>query len=646
MKRNVAAYAAAVMLVTLATPARASSRDTPQLRIRNHCEKPSSVEVLQIGRECFWQYDWTLIWLPDELRGLETIKARDPYRPLRFWLSVPARGYWVIEQRDYTPMQPGWTLYRTGAVAINRATKRYDVYYRDFDAGRHEVSNWPNRLLCIGFKTFEAMTPADCVLNVHATTKDLVYRSGDELTVRIVVDNPTTASISAVVTWRIGGTARHGEVKLQVPARTSVSHLVELGNLPEGLHQMLAELFIGGVRIDRRIYPIGRFDVPPPDAVVSEPFFPFGVYNKYDLTRDPEIARIYLHAICWTLRRYNMNTLVGPGLQDLPAELRIMRRYGIRDVVRFSLRVPQAVYDDPSVLALMYGDEPSGPQVPKYRQAYEQFHKQHPQKPLVTCLIGEQIETVGPGNPLNIWRQLRPRVRLVRYYPMRMRSFGPLCPGPRAAPWYAFAAFERAGRTAWWYVLQAFGRPVTKNDPQPYWRVPTPAEINAVTHMALAHSARGIIAYSLQRLNDWPWSCMVDQQLQPTDERLAAMGKLGALIARHKELLMSLGRADRLVYSDDPAIYAVRKFARDDAAKTGTMYLYVINRDTLRRHEARVTPALGAANEPIAAETAVEVFSGRTSALVVEGDDPRFKSLLVSLEPGQAQLWRIERAGR
>ena len=84
-----------------------------------------------------------------------------------------------------------------------------------------------------------------------------------------------------------------------------------------------------------------------------------------------------------------------------------------------------------------------------------------------------------------------------------------------------FRIVEASSDTPWWFVAPALG----KTDHEAYYQKPSPAQTEAMMHLALAYGVDGFLFFAFQ--NAHGFTCFVDQQsLEPTDGGYAAAAKV------------------------------------------------------------------------------------------------------------------------
>ena len=421
-----------------------------------------------------------------------------------------------------------------------------------------------------------------------------------------------------------------GSVKLPAGPRETVE--LAPPALPEGLHLAALSVECDGVRLPQGSFPVGIWALPKEAAPGDGGFFPVGVYDKFRLSGNGTFTRTYLHAICHDLRGRGLNTLLTGGVIRTPTVelLDICNLYGVKVVLRIDAPADDAVMRHPAVICCMLGDEPKLEQLDAYKQRYAQMAEGFPGLPVVSCLVGESAGTGAANNPLRIWWELEPELRLVRFYPIRKRSYGLLRPPvyKRHLPFAAaMGAFGGSFDSPWWYVVQTFGGEVTDEKPDPYWRNPTGPELTGMIHTALAYGARGILCYAYQRESK-SWTPLVEQEtLQPCDGKLVALSAVARLIEAHKELLVRLRFGGFEARTDRPEVLAVPQ-----KTDHGRAFVYLINLDASRQVATNVDLVRGEA-------TSVHSLYREGRAQVDRtGPYPRFGT---ALAPGEGQLWEL-----
>lgn len=394
-------------------------------------------------------------------------------------------------------------------------------------------------------------------------------------------------------------------------------------------------------------------DFPPVQleaALAGQDAFPFGVYDKKftSPSDDPRFIpyqefRAYYQELFQLLADNGLNTLVASyfcpedvnpdGEQRLEDLLDWAHEQGIRVVVRVNPLGCQGVprpghpmYESflhPAVLAYMYADEPEEDDLVDYKAQYDRLRGAGFTKPIVSSMVLEGVED-GAGLPIDAWKYLDAEVRMGRLYPFR-QSDENMFQGEKPLPPSIVETVELTDpATPWWLVYQAFGI----DDTDPFWRDPTRAGVTAQMHLALAHGARGLFAYSLQ--NELPdWVALTDQDLQVTDGKLGAIAALIETLSAHEALLLRHEQGPDAVEVDEEGVEAV---ARVDPL-TGEKYLYVVNLDGRepKQTTVRFVPVSSMQISDIYTGERLEVRPDGSSALVT-----------VELDPGQGRFLALD----
>jgi len=472
---------------------------------------------------------------------------------------------------------------------------------------------------------------------VIAPSKAILFRPGEAVRVKVWIKRGTGEAL----TWRLvdqgGSRVAESERPVTLSADADTTFEIASDGLPDGFYVARLRVMRGGKMVERGFVPIGVWEgMPPRDETVGEPFFPFGVYDKYMISRDPVIQMTYLHAVCREMRKMGLNTITSGNTLLPPSkeQLDVAHSYGIRVMLRKNWVKDETVFDHPAVIALMYGDEPSVGHLEQYKQAYDSVQTKYPDKKLVTCMIGDGIGLGGKTDPLRIWPVLKPRLRLVRFYPVRKLNYGPL----RARisrgniPINAtFRLIDAASETPWWFVMQAFGANITDLRPDPYWRNPTAGELKALIHLGLAYGASGVVSYSLQtHMGDEakPTPSLVTQDtLAPEDEKYAAYAELARWVAKVKRHLLGSTFGGLEATADRHEIEVVPRQSAD-----GAKLLYVVNRDGDRAMDATIT-FIGSQIDSV-----VELSASKSVPVKLVNGRPAVK---LALSPGAGHLWQV-----
>ena len=492
-----------------------------------------------------------------------------------------------------------------------------------------------------GFEVSRKLRPEESVLIGPADPRDaLLVPPAKPATIALSVWNAFAQPKTLTLRWELPSRSAEGptpatasatnqQVLSVEPRRSTVAQL-SLPPLPDGLTRLAVAVLDGDRELERLLMPVAA--VTPPDVAPEEPFFPFAVYDKYALGGEPWFRNTYLHAVCADLRRHGCNTILTGGLLAPPtkAQLDIVARYGMKVVLRVDNAVPNEVADHPAVLTFLIGDEPTLANVADYQRRYIEIRKQHPGRKLTTNVIGETIGTAGENDAWLVLPKLDPDTVLVRYYPIRKSAYD-LIRTLTYKGWMPPNAVFRlisvaAGEKPWWYVAQTFGHHITPERPEPYWRNPTGAELTGMLHLALAHGARGLFFYTYQSEGKDVPSLVAQEDLRPTDDKYEALSRFARQIAPARAALLSAKWSGQEVRAEPPTIEAIGRETAD-----GRKLVYLVNRDTVRAAEGRVTILS-------AVSAATDLFSGQTTAF---SSAAQVSVATVNLPPGAGCLWEL-----
>jgi len=371
--------------------------------------------------------------------------------------------------------------------------------------------------------TYARMKPAERKGRPRVPDTALAFRSDERVRVPVQVLNETKAEVPVLVRARL---ERFADKVLTAQASKALAVEgggrgvagFDFGRVAPGFYCLRLSLLVGGRLVRTTGYPV-FVGVPKEPIARKAPTLPVGVLLR-DIVWKPIHTKTYWHAIAACLRRHRLNTVVATGgcHREFPE---IFERYGIAAMVRSSNRI-----EYPSVLGLL-NSSPNPKRMTALQATYD--------KPVLTYLPVESIGVGGAEDPLTIWKATRPRVRMLRIHPFRRgRTDWLACREGLSLP----EALRRVGAgwdTPWWALLQAAG----DMPPKGTYRNPTPAELRAETHLALAFGAKGILYYSFQ--GSTATVALVDSvSLRPPDDKLRTIGELAALIAEHSDILRGL----------------------------------------------------------------------------------------------------------
>ena len=375
---------------------------------------------------------------------------------------------------------------------------------------------------------------------------------------------------------------------------------MDFGVVPRGFHRMKLSALHEDETLRTIAYPI-FVGVPAEPVALRQAAVPFAVMLKKVVWK-PIHTKTYWHAIASLLREHHVNTVVSGGAhREFPE---IFQHYGVWTLVRSENRL-----DHPAVIGMVnWNKRPD--RMKELQTAFD--------KPVLTYLPAEKIGTGGPEDPLEIWRQTTPDIRMVRLAPFRAGD-GNWLTHERELPLpEALHRTYTAAPTPWWAMLQ------TTNDPENAegGRVPSPAEVRAQTHLALACGAKGLVYHALQ--SGVEMSAMVDRlSLSPVDERLRTVAELGALVARHDQAIAGFEPVAAPVRCRPEAVVMVR----------AQKHVYLVNTDVLHQVNGPVELPL------VLPRRVKDVYSGD---ILLTSPTKSGVTVEIEMPPGDGRCLRLE----
>jgi len=407
-----------------------------------------------------------------------------------------------------------------------------------------------------------------------------------------------------------------GRGEATVRAGTDGPVRIRLGKLPKGFYMVDLTFFRGDKPLRNRKYPLGVFRIPEKTGEIEPPAFPVGVYGRfmqYRRTEPPIFWKTYVHAVAHDLREHHINAFVAVGgFND--EELAIYNRYGIVGISRGGRYL-----DHPGVIASFIGDEPKpGKELEKLKEIYDRL-REKTDKAITTCMVGDGIGLTTPADPVNLWKVLRPKVRVFRWYGIKKHFYGVLhhihYKGRLALP-SILRIVEVSADTPWWIVLPAFGG----DQHEAYFQNPSPAQIRSMTHLALAYGADGLVYFQYQ-------TGLVDSvTLKPRDGKLAALGEVAGLVAAHADELNALKHTGLDIRCPSPVVQAVPVRIGEQNA------VYAVNKDPVNA----VSTRLMLWDEVWHWSKAHDVYADKD--LEIKKDDEGYLFAQIHLRPGEGKL--------
>jgi len=414
-------------------------------------------------------------------------------------------------------------------------------------------------------------------------------------------------------------TVKSGEAVLK--AGTEGPAQINLGKVPPGFYMADVTLSQGGERLTSSKYPLAVFEDVFEDADYEPPSIPVGVYLRYMGYRrkdNPLFWKTYVHVIAHDLRKHNVNAVVAcGGFRD--GELEIYNSYGVAGISRGG-----SWLDHPGVIASFIGDEPKpGEKLERARKAYEELRKKTDQV-ITTCMIGEGMGLGGPGGPVNLWKVLKPKVRVFRWYGVKKHFYGVLhhIHYKGTLPFTSvLRVAEASSDTPWWIILPAFGG----DQHEAYFQNPSPAQMRSMIHLSLAYGADGLIFFQYQ-------TGLVDAvTLKPRDGKLEAVGEVAGKVKAHADLFKTLEHVGLDIRCPSPVVQAVPvKVGVGEEAKTS---VYAVNKDPVNS----VSTRLLLWEEVWNWTSARDVFADKDIP-VSPRDEEGYLSIPLTLGPGEGKL--------
>lgn len=407
--------------------------------------------------------------------------------------------------------------------------------------------------------------------------------------------------------------------------------------------------------ITRTIFILLVFLVLSPSLRAQDVIFPFGVYDKAEITPRNKNWNRYYTRVFNVLTENNLNTLLTVPYRRADHSLMVLNRAqqrGIRVILgtgnplnvkwdRVGPTFPfHKVYTHPNIIAIKTGDEPeTQDEVRMLKRNYDAFRYFY-KLPVITAMVGENMTGRTNDFTHRTWRHLDADILFARFYPIR-RTFDLVewSETKMVKPFEQWAAdMERnAAGKPWWYIMQTFGRDVPPTAIS-YWRLPTESEISAQGHIALANGARGIVGFALQRFG-LERAALLDSRLSPMQAHdgstpLNAVRELGELIKIHTPFLLRHRRGTFQVNADVSDLTVVPRVDPSNNKR----FVYVINRDSTQTSTGLVT-----VNGLRGVSALRELYTGRRIDNL-SGVGAR-ASFTVSLPPGAGQLWEVVTSG-
>lgn len=269
----------------------------------------------------------------------------------------------------------------------------------------------------------------------------------------------------------------------------------------------------------------------------------------------------------------------------------------------------------PSLYAYQLIDEPPAEFVPGMQRISAALARLDPKRPGFSCMCneGELSKTADSGTPMVIFDR----------YPIRAKSK----PGDYdMQQWVKLNELIRKSADArsipYWMVMQTFGM---KNSV----RMPTPAEVSALTWIPIAHNCKGIFYFLYNSDTQGEHlQGVVDSKLNP-DPMWKEVGEQARAIKALSPLLAELKPAESALAAEPAGKIDAQTFADGKGRK----YLIVVNMDVT----APVKWTVELANKDAKTLTAIP-----QKKQIKTGADKDSKGFPIELAAGQGQIYRID----
>lgn len=406
-----------------------------------------------------------------------------------------------------------------------------------------------------------------------------------------------------------------GRGEAAVRAGTDGEVKIDLGPLPEGFYMVDLTFYRGEEKVSNSKYPLGVFAVPE-KGEIKRPAFLIGVYGRYmqfRRTEEPIFWKTYVHAVAHDLSTHNINAFVAVGgFND--EELAIYNRYGIMGISRGGRYL-----DHPGVIASFISDEPKpGEELQKLKETYDEL-REKTDTIITTCMVGEGMGLTGPGDPVNLWKVLEPKVRVFRWYGVKKHFYGILhhIHYKGILPFTSVLRIaEVSGESPWWIILPGFGG----DQHEAYFQNPSPAQIRSMSHLSCAYGADGLIYFQYQ-------IGLVDSvTLKPRDEKYSALADVAGKFIAHADKLNSLQHAGLDIRCPSPVVQAVPVQVGEQTA------VYAVNKDP----QNAVSTRLMLWDDVWHWSVAEDIYADEK--LEIKKDEEGYLFAPIELEPGQGKL--------
>jgi len=410
---------------------------------------------------------------------------------------------------------------------------------------------------------------------------------------------------------------------------------LDLGRVPPNFYMVDLQMRREDKVLSSRKYPLGVFE----NTAVEEckaPIYPVGLYTRfmqYKRKEPPIFWKTYLYAMANDMRKHNINAyLVAGGFQE--GEVDLANSHGIAGIDRSYGGMAQqglGSFAHPGVIACFVKDEPKpGTQRMEEVRAEYEFLRGATDKLFGTAMIGEHMGLGIDKDPVLIWRDLQPTLRVFRWYGIKKHFYDVLHPVhyKGTLPYTSvLRVCEASSDTPWWVILPAFGKIGEDDFPEVYYQNPSPAQLECMTHLACAYGADGLMYFEYQR-------GLVDPvTLQPRDGNWDRLGEVLNKIGKHAEMIASIEHIGFDIRCPSPVVEAVPIKVGTEQEQNEQLGVYAVNKDPVNP----VTTRIMLRHESWTWTTARDVFEGKDILVGPKGDDG-YLSIPLKLAPGEGKL--------
>ena len=506
-----------------------------------------------------------------------------------------------------------------------------------------------------------------------------VFTPQAEVAVQFKVVNPGPAADTTLSVKTFDGKATADPVEDKLKANGEATLTLQLGKLAAGFYTMDLAFARAGKEFRNTTFPLAIIEKQ--ERQYKPPLLPVGVCvngAQHLRGRSAVYVNTYAHAMAQDIKANHFNTVV---LDDSfkPEQIAIFGQYGLSVVVQGP---SEELLGLKPVIGGVLAEDPKPEEVAPLMEKHKALTDKT-EKPLLICVEGDLAGTKSPQSPMRIWggiwealkeqfpsvEEMMPHVRRCwHYYPI---EYGPSYPILQSYAYRGCLSFmdslqqaasglgylkalqreaeeeekkeeekkekpgnkkeekqmidEYFGSIPVWVKLQAFGT----TRAQSVYKVPTPAQLQTMMHLALAYQAKGIMLNCYQTDKPGHWGLVDPVSLRPIDGRLAAAGQVAKLASDHAEMLAQARYSGGALYTNAfvaPISISTGRKEEDNLVN----YLYVINLNTRAPVSTWIYDLPRVLRDiTTGEELKTEMYETRESA---------WWGLLMTLKPGEARI--------